>query len=180
MPPKKRGRGKKQTKFNFSGNEKWRNCDIDQQEAAADQIRPAQPAEPVNIAATAQLEDTLGEVFVPRVRKEEFSPAAAATSPGIQSTPASRKEDGRGKTTNQKRAEAMAHETAHLTEGLTNKRKRFRPRSPVLKQDLTGFSHRKRPTSTSSQPRPAERRAMEHEKNANEILGAAAEVMNAM
>ena len=178
MPPKKRGRGKKQTKFNFSGNEKWRNCDIDQQEAAADQIRPAQPAEPVNIAATAQLEDTLGEVFVPRVRKEDFSPAA--TSPGIQSTPASRKEDGRGKTTNQKRAEAMAHETAHLTEGLTNKRKTFRPRSPVLKQDLTGFSHRKRPTSTSSQPRPAERRAMEHEKNANEILGAAAEVMNAM
>jgi hypothetical protein len=44
---------------------------------------PAQPAQPVALAATAQLEDTLGEVFVPRVRTEEFSPAAAATSPGI-------------------------------------------------------------------------------------------------
>jgi hypothetical protein len=49
---------------------------------------------------------------------------STATSPDIQSTPAPRTEDGRGKTTNQKRAEAMAmaHETAHLTEGLTNKK----------------------------------------------------------
>ena len=82
-------------------------------------------------------------------------------------------------TTNKYRADAIAREGAAFSGELKEKRKRVWPASPP-QQSRAGFSNRKGPAVTSSKPRPAEQRVKELEQNAEELIGATAQIWSNM
>ena len=100
--------------------------------------------------------------------KREFAPsAAAASSPRIQSTHQERKMGVARPQTKGTRAVAMSHDASI---------KSCRPRSPVLNEKMTGFSH-----IGSPQPCQAERKAMAHERTRTKFSAQLrSDVMDAM
>ena len=124
---------------------------------------------------------SLDEVLMRRVRnavgKENFAPsaAAAASSPRIQSTHQERKMGVARPQTKGTREVAMSHEATHFMEGIPSI-KSCRPRSPVLNEKMTGFSH-----IGSPQPCQAERKAMAHERTRTKFSAQLrSDVMDAM
>jgi len=123
---------------------------------------------------------SLDEVLVPRVRNnvgkeslrhQQLLLAAHASSPRIKK--------GRWASQDHKPKErghvAMSHEATHFMEGIPSI-KSCRPRSPVLNEKMTGFSH-----IGSPQPRQAERKAMAHERTRTKFSAQLrSDVMDAM